>query len=234
MSTDTYTARPGIPVSQLGVDVRSAFITRTYTHLLGAILAFTMLEVYLFETGMAESIARVLLGGSWLIVLGGFMIVSWIATHVAHSSQSQGAQYGALGFFVVAEAIIFTPMLYLANTYAPGVIENAATVTLIGFVGLTMVAYQTRKDFSFLGGLLRWAMIGALLLIVSSVLFGFQLGTLFTVLMIVVAGAAILYDTSNVLHHYPADRHVGAALQLFASVALLFWYVLQFFMSRDD
>ena len=152
MSTDTYTARPDIPVSQLGVDVRSAFITRTYTHLLGAILAFTMLEVYLFETGMAESIARVLLGGSWLIVLGGFMIVSWIATHVAHSSQSQGAQYGALGFFIVAEAIIFTPMLYLANTYAPGVIENAATVTLIGFVGLTMVAYQTRKDFSFLGG----------------------------------------------------------------------------------
>ena len=234
MSTDTYTVRPDIPVSQLGVDVRSAFITRTYTHLLGAILAFTMLEVYLFETGMAESIARVLLGGSWLIVLGGFMIVSWIATHVAHSSKSQGAQYGALGFFIVAEAIIFTPMLYLANTYAPGVIENAATVTLIGFVGLTMVAYQTRKDFSFLGGLLRWAMIGALLLIVSSVLFGFQLGTLFTVLMIVVAGAAILYDTSNVLHHYPADRHVGAALQLFASVALLFWYVLQFFMSRDD
>ena len=234
MSTDTYTARPDIPVSQLGVDVRSAFITRTYSHLLGAILAFTMLEVYLFETGMAESIARVLLGGSWLIVLGGFMIVSWIATRVAHSSQSQGAQYGVLGLFIVAEAVIFTPMLYLANTYAPGVIENAATVTLIGFVGLTMVAYQTRKDFSFLGGLLRWAMIGALLLIVSSVLFGFQLGTLFTVLMIVVAGAAILYDTSNVLHHYPADRHVGAALQLFASVALLFWYVLQFFMSSDD
>ena len=76
MSTDTYTARPGIPVSQLGVDVRSAFITRTYTHLLGAILAFTMLEVYLFETGMAESIARVLLGGSWLIVLGGFINLS--------------------------------------------------------------------------------------------------------------------------------------------------------------
>jgi uncharacterized protein len=234
MSTDTYTIRRDVPVSQLGLDVRGAFITRTYTHLLGAILAFTLLEVYLFETGMAESIAMTLLGGSWLIVLGGFMIVSWIATHFAHKSQSIGAQYGALGLFIVAEAIIFTPMLYIANSYAPGVIENAATVTLIGFLGLTVVAFHSRKDFSFLGGLLRWAMIGALLLIVSSVLFGFHLGTIFTVLMIVVAGAAILYDTSNVLHHYPEDRHVGAALQLFASVALLFWYVLQFFMSRDD
>lgn len=234
MSTDTYTMQREVPVSQLGVDVRGAFITRTYTHLLGAILAFTLLEVYLFETGMAETIARVLLGGSWLIVLGGFMIVSWIATHMANSSRSIGAQYAALGLFIVAEAIIFTPMLFLANSFAPGVIENAATVTLIGFVGLTVVAFQSRKDFSFLGGLLKWAMIGALLLIVSSVLFGFELGTIFTVLMIVVAGGAILYDTSNVLHHYPADRHVGAALQLFASVALLFWYVLRLFMSSDD
>ena len=48
---------------------------------------------------------------------------------------------------------------------------------------------------------------------------------------LVLFGAAILYDTSNVLHHYPEDRYVGAAVQLFASVALLFWYVLQVLMS---
>ena len=46
--------------------------------------------------------------------------------------------------------------------------------------------------------------------------------------------AAILYDTSNVLHHFPEDRYVGAALQLFASVALMFWYVLRLFMSSRD
>ncbi len=232
--TAAYTVQRGIPVSQLGVDARGAFITRTYTHLLGAILAFALIEIYLFQTGMAESIARVLLSGSWLIVLGGFMILSWIATHLAHNAQTKGGQYGALGLFVVGEAIIFTPLLYLADSMAPGVINSAATVTLIGFLGLTIVAFHTRKDFSFLGGLLRWGFICALVLIVASVLFGFHLGTIFTVAMIVLAGGAILYDTSNVLHHYPEDRHVGAALQLFASVALLFWYVLQFFLSSRD
>ena len=234
--TAAYTAqaRQGIPVAQLGVDVRGAFITRTYTHLLGAILAFALIEIYLFQTGMAESIARVLLGGSWLIVLGGFMILSWIATHFAHSAQTKGGQYGALGLFVVGQAIIFTPLLYIADSMAPGVINSAATVTLLGFLGLTIVAFHTRKDFSFLGGLLRWGFICALVLIVASVLFGFHLGTIFTVAMILLAGGAILYDTSNVLHHYPEDRHVGAALQLFASVALLFWYVLQFFLSSRD
>jgi FtsH-binding integral membrane protein len=50
--------------------------------------------------------------------------------------------------------------------------------------------------------------------------------------MIVLASGYILYDTSNVLHRYRTDQHVAAALALFASVAILFWYVLRLFMSR--
>jgi len=69
--------------------------------------------------------------------------------------------------------------------------------------------------------------------IVGGVLFGFHLGTWFSVAMVGFAGAAILYDTSNVLHHYPEDRYVAASLELFASVALMFWYVLRLFMARD-
>ncbi|MGC4064189.1 MAG: Bax inhibitor-1 family protein [Polyangiaceae bacterium] len=65
-------------------------------------------------------------------------------------------------------------------------------------------------------------------------MFGFQLGTFFSVLMVGFAGAAILYDTSAVMRDYPTDRYVGAALQLFASVALMFWYVLRIFMSSRD
>ena len=134
----------------------------------------------------------------------------------------------------LAEAIIFVPLLFMANQIAPGVITSAALVTLLGFGGLTAVAFTTRKDFSFLGGMLRWAMILALVAIVSAVLFGFSLGTWFSVAMVGVAGAAILYDTSNVLKHYPEDRYVAGALQLFASVALMFWYVLQLFMASRD
>jgi FtsH-binding integral membrane protein len=51
--------------------------------------------------------------------------------------------------------------------------------------------------------------------------------------MVAFAGAAILYDTSNILHRYRTDQHVAASLSLFASVALLFWYILSIFSSRD-
>ncbi|MFP6625404.1 MAG: Bax inhibitor-1 family protein, partial [Myxococcota bacterium] len=114
-----------------------------------------------------------------------------------------------------------------------GTIESAALVTMLGFGGLTAVAFTTRKDFSFMGSALRWGGVVALLAIVGGVLFGFQLGTWFSVAMVGFAGAAILYDTSNVLLHYPEDRYVGAALQLFASVAMMFWYILRIFMGRD-
>ena len=91
----------------------------------------------------------------------------------------------------------------------------------------------TRKDFSFLRGMMVWGGILALVAIVGSLMFGFQLGTWFSVAMIGFAGAAVLYDTSNIMLHYPQDKYVAASMQLFASIAMMFWYILRLFMSRD-
>ena len=221
------------PVSETDVDTRAKFIVKTYGHLLGAVAAFTALEVFFFMSGLARPIAVAMFKFGPLPVLGGFVLVSWIATGAAHRAVSPVAQYAALTVYVVAEALFFIPLLMFANIKAPGVISSAAVVTALGFMGLSAVAFTTRKDFSFLGALLRWVGFGVILAIFGGLFFGFQLGTWFTVGMIVFAGAAILYDTSNVIHQYPEDRHVAASLQLFASVMLLFWYVLRLFLRRD-
>lgn len=224
----------GAASAQDVVDERARFITRTYNHLFGAIVAFALIEVALFEFGIAPLIAQALMGTSWLLVMGAFMVTSWLASRLAHTAESKAAQYAGLAGYVLAQAIIFVPLLYVANQVAPGVISSAALVTFGGFAGLTGIAFMTRKDFSFLRGLLMWGGVGALVLIVAGVIFGFQLGTFFSVAMVVFAGAAILYDTSNVIHHFPEDRYVGAALELFASVALMFWYVLRLFLASRD
>ena len=217
--------------SHVDLDAREKFIVRTYNHLFGAIVLFAAIEVALFMSGLAPLIARAMLGTSWLLVLGGFVVVSWLASRAAHQSTSRSTQYLALGGFVLAEAIVFVPLLFLANVAAPGAIQSAALVTMLGFGGLTGIAFWTRKDFSFLGGILRWAFVVALVLIVAGLIFGLTLGTFFSVAMVALAGGAILYDTSNVLHHFPEDRYVAAALQLFSSVALMFWYVLRIFIG---
>mgnify|MGYP000964636037 CR=1 FL=1 len=229
-----YSSTSFTTASQARVDERAQFIVRTYNHLFGAIVLFTLIEVALFQTGVAYSLAQAMLGTNWLLVMGAFVVVSWLASHVAHSAVSRTSQYLALAGFVAAEAVIFVPLLVIAQAVAPGAIQSAGIVTILGFAGLTLVAFRTRKDFSFLRGVLMWGGIVALVAIAASVLFGFQLGVWFSVAMIAFAGAAILYDTSNVLRHFPTDRHVSAALQLFSSVALMFWYVLRLFISSSS
>lgn len=219
-----------VPASDLPRSERAAFITRTYGHLLGAIMAFVILELVLFRLGWAQSMAAGL-SRSWLLVLGGFVLVSWLATRFANTAESLPAQYAGLGLYVAAEAVLFAPLLVVADRYAPGAIGTAATISLLGFAGLTAVVFATRRDFSFLRSVLIWGGVAALLLIVGGVLFGFHLGLGFSVAMVALAGASILYDTSNVLHHYPVGRHVAAALALFASVALLFFYVLRILLE---
>ena len=220
------------PVSELSVDDRSNFIWRCYAHVVGAILAFAAIEVYFFQSGIAARIAAPMLN-NWWMVLGGFILAGWGATHVAHRVQSKNAQYAAFAGFIVLEALIFAPMLYLAYTKQPGVIDSAVGVTILGSVGLIATAMITRKDFSFLRGMLVWGFMLAMVAIVGSLIFGFHLGTWFSVAMIGFAGAAVLYDTSNIMLHYPEDKYVAASMQLFASIAMMFWYILRLFMSRD-
>jgi FtsH-binding integral membrane protein len=126
------------------------------------------------------------------------------------------------------------PLLVIADRFAPGAIQSAGIVTMLAFAGLTAIAFVTRKDFSFLRGVLLFGGLVAFVAIVAGVIFGFELGMFFSVAMVGFAGVAILYDTSNVIHHFPEDRYVAASLELFASVALMFWYVLRIFISSRD
>ena len=216
-------------------DERASFIAKTYMHLVGAIAALVAIEAALFQTELPATFFRLINGNGnigWLVVLGVFMGVSWVANSWASSSTSVGIQYAGLGLYVVAEAFILLPILHLATFY-DGVVTAAAITTLALFGILTAVVFITRKDFSFLRSILMFGGFAAIGLIVCAVVFNFSLGPIFTYAMIAFACGYILYDTSNVLHHYRVGQHVAASLALFASVALLFWYILQLFMSRD-
>jgi uncharacterized protein len=222
----------GAAVIDLPTDSRNAFINKTYAHLTGAIFAFAGIEIAIFKTGMAEKIA-LSMGGNWLLILGAFMVVSWFASSLAHS-QSRPVQYAALAAYVGVWAVMFVPMLFMAERVAPGAIKSASLITFVGFSGLTATVFITKQDFSFLGGILKWAGIMAIVAIVGGLIFKWQLGMWFSVAMVGFAGASILYTTSNILHTYREDQYVGAALELFAGVALLLWYVLRIFMMRGE
>lgn len=224
-----------IAVAQARPSDRAEFIKKTYMHLAGAVGAFIVVEYIFFTLGIAEWLGRFVVGSSfgWLAMLGGFMLLGSLASNFASKAGDVNAQYTGLGIYVIGEAVMFAPILWIASSYAPGAIESAAIVTLFLFAGLTAIVFTTKQDFTFLGGALKIFGLIAMGLIVCSLIFRLpMLGVWFSFVMVAFAGASILYQTSQVMKRYPADYYVAASLALFSSVMLLFWYVLRIFMSR--
>ncbi len=233
----TFENSYGQSVAESSAEARASFIRKTYAHLALAIFAFVVLSAGLQMSPLAETITATMLGGrwSWLIVMAAFMGVSSLATWWANSQTSPAMQYVGLVLYVVAEAVIFLPLMFIASrTVGPSVFVTAGGLTLFLFVALSAVVLLTQKDFSFLAPILAIGGIVSLGFIVVSLIFGFSLGGLFSFAMVIFAAGSILYNTSNVLHHYRPTQHVAASLTLFAGIALMFWYILRIFMGSRN
>jgi len=215
------------PVSQASDEVRSQFIWRVYAHVVGALLTLVALEAYIIQSGIINGLIAVLYSNP---ILTFFLFIgsSMGAQYAAHRATSSAAQYAALAAYVFVFALIMAPAIYLANQMQPGVVDSAVGVTVLGSVGLIATAMITRKDFSFLRGIVVWGMMLALVAILASMFLGFEWGQWFSVAMIGLLGASILFKTSEIMRTYPTGKHVAASLELFASIALLFLWILRF------
>ena len=226
----------GAVVADLPGELRAQFIRRTYAHVAGAIVALAVFTAVLLELGVGAYSLNFLGTGTmnYLIYLGLFIGASVVADKWAHSEKSREMQYLGLGVYAFVQAVILTPAMHLATLYAPSAIMDAAIATAALVTGLTYVCFTTKKDFSFLGPIIAISSFIAIGLCIAGALFKFNLGVVFAGAIVVLAAASILYSTSNIIHHYKEQQYVGAALGLFASVALMFRFMLQLFMSFGD
>ncbi len=215
---------------------RVAFYKKTYAHVAGGVLLFILFEYVLLQSSAVVSFMLSMMDGyKMLLLLGVFMLVTNYAESTALRTTDKNLQYLAYAGYVFAEALFFVPLVYMAVIYTQGfdVLQQAGIVTLTLFAGLSAVVLITKKDFSFLRSALTIGFFIAIGLVIAGVLFGFNMGLWFSVGMCVLAGGSILYQTSNLVHKFTTEDYIPAAIGLFASLMLLFWYVLRIFMSRD-
>ena len=215
---------------------QATFYRKTYSHVAIALLAFIVVEAILINIVPEKLIISMVSSPFvWLLILGGFWLGSMLANKWTQA-QDRSTQYRGLGIYVLLEAIIFLPMIYIAMDLSEGlaIISQAGIITLSLFAGLTAVVFLTRVDFSFLRSVLVIGGFVALGLIVAGAIFDFDLGLWFSAAMVALAAGGILYETYNIKNVYSTDQYVAAALQLFSSVMLLFWYVLRILLSRRN
>jgi hypothetical protein len=243
-------------VATLGVSDRVAFLRKTYGLLGVALVGFAVLTggLMVYAPGFSLAFTRWAFHGyDWLLVIGLFMLVGFVAQKLAQSETSPALQYLGLGIAVAAEAILLQPMLWILmikfggdgsllfgptahvamSAQATSILLEAVVITLAIFVGLTAVVFVTKKDFSFMRGVLTICTFGVLGIIVASLVFGFSLGALFSGFVILLMAGYILYQTSLIMSSFPPTAYVAAALMLFSTIATLFWYVLRILMELN-
>ena len=228
-------------------NARVAFIRRTYLHLVGSVALLCGIEALLLQALKTDG-GRAFLGQwfgnpvSLLVILGLFIAGGFLARVLARAEMPPVVKYLGLFMYICLEAIFLLPILYVATTrFGMGIVNQAAVLTLITFGGLSLTVFLTKKDFSFLGyGLMlaSWLLLGLIVVAIVMPLLGgpsVNLGMWFSFLVIALAAGYILYDTSNILHHYRTDEHVAASLELLADVVLLFYHILRVLMlTRDE
>lgn len=223
---------PATYVAHVSTEERTAFLRKVYLHVAGALGVFLILQTILQAMPFAESMARQM-SSVWLLVIGGFWVVGWIADRWTSPGLPLAQQYLGLGLFTVAEAIIFMPMIAYVRLYEdPNVLPTAGLLTFCLAAGLTLVALDPRTNFSMLRGALCLLFPVSFGLILASIFFGVGLGAWFSLLMIGLAAASILYKTDQITKTSRTDGHVSAALALFSSFMLLLWYIIRLLISR--
>ena len=116
-------------------------------------------------------------------------------------------------------------------------IYQALGLTVLSFAGLTAYAYFTKRDFSFMGGMLT---VGLITLIGLGIMSFFIQSTFLhmaiSAMGILLFSGYILFDTQKILRSYPADEHVAASLTLFLDFVLLFMHILRLIimLAADD
>lgn len=226
---------------------RISFIRRTYLHLAGSVAVLMGIEALLLQalgTAGGKAFLAQMFGNpiSLLFVLALFIGGGFLARYLARADMPPTVKYLGLAIYTLLEAVFLLPILYVAQAkFGMEIIGQAAVLTLAVFGGLTVTVFVTKKDFSFLGyGLMlaSFLLLGVVLVAIVMPLLGgpsIKLGFWYSFLVIALAAGYILYDTSNILHHYRTDEHVGASLELLADVVLLFYHILRvLMMSRDE
>lgn len=223
-------------VAQATKQEQAMFYKKTYLNLALGIVAFVVLEtIFLRIDPLVEFMLSLTQGYLWLVLLGGFMGITFVAQKMAYNNVAKSKQYLGYFLYILAEALIFIPILYIAIVYTGSLALLTQAVVITGslFLGLTFIVFSTKADFSFLRSILTIGFFLALGTIAAGLIFGFDLGLWFSVAMVVLASGSILYDTYQIKNNFATNQYVPAALSLFASLMLLFWYILRLLMSRN-
>jgi FtsH-binding integral membrane protein len=142
---------------------------------------------------------------------------------------------GFVLLFNFAMGVMISPAIFFYGSRQPGLIGQAAVLTIGAFGILTLYAFVSRRDFSAWGGFLMvglWVLIGTMLLNVFFQNAAVDLW-LASVAVLLFSGL-LLYDTWRLRNFYGPDEYVGAAVQIYLDLLNMFMAILRVMGNRRN
>jgi FtsH-binding integral membrane protein len=210
-------------VANQSADVRAGFIRKVYS------LFFLSLLVTVGVGALAASNTPAVIGFWPILMIAG--IVCIIALSFAR--RVPGWNVALLYLYSAIQGAILGPLLTMYESRFPGIATQAGWITIGVFGGLTGYVFSTKKDFSFLGGMLFMGLIA--LIIAGLVMMFFHvawLSTVYSVVGVIIFSGFVLYDTSQIMQRLGPEDAVTGAVSLYLDFINLFMFILRLLSSR--
>jgi len=218
-------------VSLADTPVRMAFLRKVYSLFTFAMILFSGVTYWASSSEWAFNlVAQMGFIGLIVLLAGVFFLARVTASRFPLNLIGLGAFAAVYGFLA-------GPQVAMAlEVGGPQVVLQAAVLTSVVFLGLTSYVLLTKKDFSWMRGAL-WAgfalMFGIAILSMFGIGGSIVAGMGWSIAWVLLMAGFMLYDTSNILHRYPADQAASAALTIFLDFVIMFLHILRLLSRRD-
>ena len=143
------------------------------------------------------------------------------------------ANIGLVLLFTFVAGVFISPLLYIYGQQQPGLITQAAVLTIGSFGVLTGYAFISRRDFSAWGSFFvvgLWVLIGTSLL---NLFFRNPAMDLWLAgVTVLVFSGLLVYDTWRLRNVYGPDDYVAAAVQIYLDLLNIFLGILRVIGGR--
>ena len=249
---DLYNAQVA-PVSEGTVSERLVFLKRVYSWMTAGLIVCGLSAAICIESGITmKYLLKPMFDGSsglsrfmgHLLMFAGLIVTMRWAYSARHKPTTNTIAFAAFaGFlgFMISDIIMIALIVSgadaaTAQTLAMGGVPNldgslvyqALGATVAMFAGLSFVAFTSKKDFSFMRGMLTAALFGLIaLMIINIFVQSSAFSMAITLFGIVIFSGYILFDTQKIMRTYPSNEHVAGAITLFYDFVMLFVFILQ-------
>jgi modulator of FtsH protease len=189
---------------------------------------YTLLSMTLVFSAVMAALSMSMIMPAWTYtasMLVAIALVWFVLPATDRSASGVGVVFAITGLMGFGLGPVLN--MYLSLPRGAEIIATAMGGTGAIFLGLSLYALTTRKDFSFLGGFLFVGIFVMLLASLANIFFAIPaLSLTISSAMVLLMSGYILYDTSRIIHGGETN-YIRATVELYLDIFNLFLHLLQ-------